>query len=288
MKNLIASFCALSLVGSALAERRHDVEYGKARGESLRLDAFVPEGPGPFPAVILVHGGGWTAGDKSGGPSKGYMYPMHEPLEKAGFAWFSINYRLAPAHPYPAAVEDVETAIRWVKAHAAEYRIDPDRIAISGESAGAHLAALAVVRADANTRVAATVPFYGSMDLTLFPDFGTPLPPNLAAFFGRPVWDEETKKMMTEASPIKGVKPGLPPFLLVHGTADARVRFVQSEMMAKRLGEVGVPCELISVPGGEHGMLNWDASNPQYKDQVIAWLKRTLKHEGVKEGGAVR
>ena len=62
--------------------------------------------------LILVHGGGWNAGDKSGGPKKGYMAPMHEPLQKAGFAWFSINYRLAPKHPYPACVEDVETAIR--------------------------------------------------------------------------------------------------------------------------------------------------------------------------------
>lgn len=276
-KNLIALSCLLGLAASVSAEHRFDVEYGKAGGESLRLDAFVPQGKGPFPAVILVHGGGWTAGDKSGGPSKGYMYPMHEPLEKAGFAWFSINYRLAPAHPYPAAVEDVLTAMRWVKAHAAEYRIDPARIAISGESAGGHLMALAVVRADANTQIAAAVPFYGSMDFTMIPKSVVKLPDNLAAFFGRPTLDDQTRKIMADASPIKYVKPGLPPFLFVHGTADPKVRFVQSEVMLKRLREVGVPCELISVPDGDHGMRSWDATHPEYKEQVVAWLKRTMK-----------
>ncbi|HEX2854126.1 MAG TPA: alpha/beta hydrolase [Opitutaceae bacterium] len=277
-KNLIASCSVLSLlVGSAFAEHRIDVEYGKAGGESLRLDTYVPEGAGPFPAVILIHGGGWNAGDKSGGPSKGYMYPMHEPLEKAGFAWFSINYRLAPTHRYPACIEDVETAIRWVKAHAAEYRIDPNRIAISGESAGGHLAALAVVRADASTRVAAVVPFYGNLDLTARRQPGSALPPNLVSLFGRETFDDEARKLLTDASPIAGVKPGLPPFLLVHGDADAKVPAFQSEAMAKRLREAGVPWELISVKGGDHGMRNWDAATPEYKEQVVAWLKRTLK-----------
>src|SRR3954453_8729817 len=104
----------------ATAAHLTDIEYGTAAGESLKLDAYVPDGAGSFPAVILVHGGGWNAGDKSGGPKKGYMAPMHEPLQQAGFAWFSINYRLAPKQPYPACIDDVETAIRWVKANAAK------------------------------------------------------------------------------------------------------------------------------------------------------------------------
>src|SRR5882672_7289937 len=157
---------SLGCACSAAASQLTDIEYGTAAGESLKLDAYVPEGAGPFPAVILVHGGGWTGGDKSGGPKKGYMAPMHESLQRAGFAWFSINYRLAPKHPYPACIEDVESAIRWVKAHAAEYQLDPRRIALSGESAGGHLVALAAVRADESTRLAAIVPFYGRFDLT--------------------------------------------------------------------------------------------------------------------------
>jgi acetyl esterase/lipase len=154
----------LAAVGLAAAATYTDVEYGSAGGESLRLDAWVPDGAGPFPAVILVHGGGWTGGDKSGGPRQGFMAPMHEPLQRAGLAWFSINYRLAPQHPYPACLDDVLTAIRWVKSHAAAYRIDPARLALAGESAGGHLVALAAVRADTATRVAAVIPFYGRFD----------------------------------------------------------------------------------------------------------------------------
>src|SRR3954464_11182479 len=160
---LVSLFLGCACV--ATASQLTDLEYGTAAGESLKLDAYIPDGPGPFPAVILVHGGGWNAGDKSGGPKKGYMAPMHEPLEKAGFAWFSINYRLAPKHPYPACIEDVETAIRWVKANAAKYHLDSLRIALSGESAGGHLVQLAMVRADESTRMAAVVPFYGRCEL---------------------------------------------------------------------------------------------------------------------------
>ncbi len=105
----------LSAVAAAPASAdavRVDVEYGRAGGERLLLDAGVPPGPGPHPAVILVHGGGWTTGDKSGNGRGAFMVPLHAPLQRAGFAWFSINYRLAPKHRFPACVEDVETAIR--------------------------------------------------------------------------------------------------------------------------------------------------------------------------------
>lgn len=254
-----------------------DIEYGRAEGESLKLDACVPEGPGPFPAVILVHGGGWSTGDKSGGPRKGYMAPMHEPLQQAGFAWFSINYRLAPKHRFPAGVEDVETAIRWVKAHAADYRIDPKRIAISGESAGAHLAALAVVRADESTRLAAVVPFYGVFDLTRLTTPGAELRANFKTLFGREKADEPTLALLREASPWPKVRAGLPPFLLVHGTADVQLAIEHSTTMQVRLREAGVPCELITIKDGVHGMVSWDKVAPDYKERVVAWLQRTLK-----------
>jgi pectinesterase len=95
---------------------RKDLEYSRAGGESLRLDACVPDGKGPFPAVILVHGGGWSSGDKTTG-----VDPLFAPFSKSGLGWFSINYRHAPKHRYPASVDDVEAAIRWVKEHAAEF-----------------------------------------------------------------------------------------------------------------------------------------------------------------------
>jgi alpha-L-fucosidase 2 len=174
----------LLLPGGLQAETRTDIEYGTAGGESLRLDANVPEGKGPFPAVILIHGGAWSGGDKSGGKNRGLIAPMEEPLSRAGFAWFSINYRLAPKNRYPACIEDVETAIRWVKSHAGEFDVDTNRLALAGESAGAHLAALAAVRATPATRVRAVVAFYGGFDLNegLAPE--APLWPQLAALTG--------------------------------------------------------------------------------------------------------
>src|SRR5207249_4581710 len=90
-----------------------DLEFARVGDVSLTLDAFVPEGAGPFPTCILVHGGGWMRGDK-----QSYIKPLFEPLSKSGFAWFSINYRLAPDHRWPACADDVATAIRWVRANA--------------------------------------------------------------------------------------------------------------------------------------------------------------------------
>ncbi|MCX6953720.1 MAG: alpha/beta hydrolase [Verrucomicrobia bacterium] len=269
---LCLAFCATVAARAAV---QTDIEYGRAAGVSLKLDASIPDGPGPFPAVILVHGGGWSAGDKSGGPSKGYMAPMHAPLAAAGFAWFSINYRLAPDFRYPAPVEDVETAIRWVKAHAAEYHIDPRRIALSGESAGGHLVAMAAVRADATTRVAAVVPFYGVFDMVAEAK-RRPTITNFARLLGRDTMDETMLKLMHDASPINFVQPGLPPFLLLHGTADQSVAYQQSVDFQARLRAANVPCELIPIKDGPHGMLPWPPLAPDFKDRVVAWLRTAL------------
>jgi acetyl esterase/lipase len=274
-------FALLVSVGSFLAavagaDVERDVEYGQAAGESLKLDVSVPDGPGPFPAVILVHGGGWVTGDKSGGPRKAFIAPLHEPLERAGFAWFSINYRLAPAHRHPACIQDVETAIRWVKANAARYRIDPRRIALSGESAGGHLAALAAVRADETTRLAAVVPFYGVFDMTAMVTPGEPMRKNFVALFDRPTADARALELLREASPLFQVKAGLPPFLLVHGTADTTVPLEQSERFHARLRESGEESELMTIPNGVHGMISWNTVAPDYADRVVAWLQRTL------------
>ncbi len=279
MKSLLfVGILAVELLrcASAASERTIDIEYGKAGGESLKLDAWVPEGTGPFPAVILVHGGGWINGDKSGGPRKAFMVPMHEPLEKAGFAWFSINYRLAPKNRYPACIEDVETAIRWVKAHAAEYKIDPKRIAISGESAGGHLVALAAVRAAESTRLAAVVPFYAPFDLTMGATAGEPLRANFKALFGGETVDEATLGKLKGASPASHVKAGLPPFLLLHGSADTTVPIKQSELFQEKLKAAGVACDLIVINDGVHGMMGWSKLAPDYKDRVVAWLQKQM------------
>ena len=147
----------MATIGFA-AELHRDVEYSRAEGLSLRLDASIPDGTGPFPAAIIVHGGGWVRGDR-----KYDVAPLFKPLADAGFAWFSIDYRLAsdPLH-FGIAVNDVEAAIRFVKERAQDYRIDADRIALIGESAGGQLAGMAALNNARGTSVKAVVAIYSS------------------------------------------------------------------------------------------------------------------------------
>jgi acetyl esterase len=141
-----------------------DVEYAHPGGESLKLDASIPDAKGPFPAAILVHGGGWVAGDK-----QQYIIYIFEPLSRAGFAWFSINYRPAPKYRYPAAMEDTESAIRFVRNNAKKYNVDPSRIAPIGESAGGHIVSWVGVQKHRDARVAAVVSFYRCTTSSLAP-----------------------------------------------------------------------------------------------------------------------
>ncbi len=273
---------ALSLVicSSAQAGLTKDVEYAKVDGVGLALDAFVPDGPGPFPAVIMVHGGGWSHGDKSGGINKGWMVPMDEPLSHAGFAWFEINYRLLPKYPYPACLDDVQSAIRWVKAHAADYRLDPNRIALAGESAGGYLVDLAAARADESTRVNAVVSFYGVYDLVAHAK-AKGIGGNLGPLFGITQLDQETIPILRAASAAAYLKPGLPPFLLVHGDADQISPYQNDVDFRAKLLALGVACDLITIPGGGHGMLTWGPLAPGIKGQVVAWLQRNASRCGV-------
>ncbi|HEV7747147.1 MAG TPA: pectinesterase family protein [Pyrinomonadaceae bacterium] len=260
-------------VCAAKASFRKDVEYSRAGGESLRLDACVPEGPGLFPAVIMVHGGGWSSGDKTQG-----VNPLFTSISQARLAWFSINYREAPKHRYPASVEDIEAAIRWLKQHAAEFKVDPERLALLGESAGGHLVALAVVRATDDTRVAAAVPFYAPVDLESDTERRGGLSLSLRNWFGRSYEvNDEVTKLLREASPINFVHANLPPFLLVHGTADMSVPYSQSVQMQAKLKAAGVPCDLITIDDGVHGMSRWEDTS--YKGKVVKWLAEKLSTE---------
>jgi pectinesterase len=248
-----------------------DIEYGKADGESLRLDVSIPEGRGPFPVAIIVHGGGWSSGDKQRN-----ITPLFEPLTKANFTWFSINYRLAPANRWPACFEDVQAAIRWVKAHAADYRGDPRRIALIGYSAGGQLVCQAVALAKDDTRVQAVVGFAPPSDLVADTERRGGLSKSLQALLDRDTVDESTRTLLKGISPINHVRPGLPPFLLLHGDADKSVPHEQSLDFQSRLKANGVACELVTVKGAPHRLEDWDKFDPTYSDKMIAWLQHIL------------
>lgn len=267
---LLISLLALPLA----AELKTDIEFAKPGGVSLSLDAYVPEGKGPFATVIIVHGGGWVNGTKTT-----YVPPLFEPLSKGGFAWFTINYRLAPAHRFPAPAEDVDAAIRWVKQHAKEYKVDVKRIALMGESAGGHLVAYAGARGKGDTKVAAVVPFYGVHDLNARTKSMGMIGENVEKFLNITASDPAAEEKMRAASPITYVHKGMPPFLMIHGTADKAVPYDQSPLMCAKMKEVGVRCEVFTVEGAPHGIGPWE-KNPafqKYKEKMVEWLRQTLK-----------
>ncbi len=264
------------------AELKRDIEYGRAGAERLLLDASIPDGDGLHPIAILVHGGGWSRGDKSGldEPSKGAdITPWFAPLTAANFTWFSINYRLAPAHRWPAGFEDLQTAIRWVKAHAADYKGDARRIALFGHSSGGHFVCLAGTLADESTRVQAVVGFAAVTDLVADSERRGGLSPSLQQLFNRPKeLTADTRELLRAYSPISQIHadPALPAFLLLHGDADKTVPLQQSLEFQKRLRAVGATCDLIVIPGAPHGLLAWSQFSPDYDQRLVAWLQTHL------------
>jgi len=274
---LLQSLVSLIVLVGALSanELQQNIEYANVGGESLRLDASVPEGDGPYPVAILIHGGGWGGGDKAR-----EHVPPTQPLTDARFTWFSINYRLAPAHRWPACIDDVRTAIRWVKANAARYQGDPERIALVGYSAGGHLAAYAAATAGDDTQVQAVVVFAGPTDLEADCQRRGAVSPALQALFNRgPTIDDDARALLRDASPIERVTAAAPPCLLIHGTVDESVPYAQSVNYRRRLRELGVPCELITIPGGSHPIDRWDSIDKGYRPKLAAmvgWLNSTL------------
>jgi alpha-L-fucosidase 2 len=245
------------------AESIRDAEYARRGGIALTYDAYIPEKSRPQPAVILVHGGGWEAGDK-----RTYIQPWFPVFSKAGLAWFSIDYRLAPKDRFPAAVEDVEDAVRYLQKHAARFNIDPERIALVGESAGGHLVSLVAARG--KVRVRAAVSFYGIHDIELWRRQRGEMPKNIAQFLGT----ADPK----QASPITFVTKNTPPMLFIHGTEDRGVPLAQSAAMCAAMKAAGARCEVYAVEGAPHGVEGWE-KNPAftgYKTRMIAWLREAL------------
>ena len=249
-----------------------DVEYARPGGERLALDVCVPNGRGPFAAVLLVHGGGWSSGDRTQAARA-----LRGPLAAAGLAWIALDYRLAPRHRHPAAVEDVRAAVVWTKTHATALGLDAGRLALVGESAGGHVVVSAAVSAGEDARVAAVVPFFAPVDLEADTERRGGLSSSLRALFGREAVDDATRVVLREASPLRQVRPGLPPFLLVHGTADMSVPYEQSLRLREALRSADVPCAFVTVPDGTHGTRGWNRTLPTWRDQVVAWIAAALR-----------
>jgi alpha-L-fucosidase 2 len=286
MRRLVLALAAASVLLPGAPLDQKDVQYAQPGGKALLLDLHVPDGPGPFPAAILVHGGGFDQGSKSTN-----VRPLFEPLSDAGFAWFSIDYRLAPEAHFPQAIADVDSAIVWLHANAAEYHVDVSRIALIGESAGGFLVNYAGTHETPATKVAAVVDFYGPVDYGKLAQLRRDHPERFdmtsinrhAAngggihFFGAEQLDAAGLSKLRAVSPIAAVHKGMPPFLCIHGTKDDQVAYEQSPAMCEAMHEAGAGCELIAIEGGGHGMNRWrDPEMQHWKPEMVAWLKKTL------------
>jgi alpha-L-fucosidase 2 len=229
--------------------------------------------------------------------------PLFEPLERAGIAWFSISYRLARIEgrdvgsllsiaglaSISGQIEDVRTAIRFIHARAAEYRIDPTRMAMIGESAGAQLAGMAALepggsgaRLDpaATPMIRAVVSFYGPNDLVSLIRNADSIPDRLRRTFEGTPLEALLVATLQRLSPRHALHAAAPPFLLVHGTGDELVPYQQSVDMCAAVRQVGGSCELIRVDGAPHGLRRWDDDQDAYQSRMTRWLTDTLDLSG--------
>jgi acetyl esterase/lipase len=234
-----------------------DIVYGKGGGEDLKLDLYAPRKLAvPAPAVVVLHGGGWTVG------SKNDIRPMARAFAEQGYVAVTVAYRLAPQHRFPAQIEDAKCAIRWLRANAGRYRVDPERIGVVGFSAGAHLALLLGLtgprdglegnggHAEQSSRVQAVVNCMGPTDLAR-PGWPAASDKMIFALVGGS--REDFPAVYRAASPLTYVRPGAPPVLTIHGTTDALVPYEQATLLHEALNAAGVLSYLETMQNRGHG-----------------------------------
>lgn len=265
----------------AAAVVHSDIVYARAGDEALHLDLARPaEGEGPFPAVLCLHGGGWVSG------SRKQMTQTIEALARRGYVAASADYRLAPKHRWPACLEDCKAAVRWLRANAAAYHLDPERIGAVGLSAGGHLACLLGVadnsegpqgtagNADRSSRVQAVVSFAAPTDLTAEELWTKDVRANnLEPLFGGP--PEATRDALRQASPALYAPKAPPAFLLLHGSADAVVPARQARALAEKVRQAGGSARVVVWEGEGH---TWAGPNlTRSLGQMLTFLDETLQ-----------
>ena len=239
----------------------NDVAYVAHGHEQQRLDIYLPRNPGLHPLIVWVHGGAWRAGSKQDMPLGG--------LIAQGFAVASVDYRLSTVAPMPAQMHDIKAAIRFLRAHATEYRFDAGRFIVAGSSAGGHLAALTGTsngnaelegklgaHCDQKSDVQAIVSFFGASNLQTILGQSTPhglsvrVPALQLLLGGQP---DEKPALAKLASPVAHVNTHVPPLLLIHGDEDPQMPIDQSRELDAAYRKAGRQVEFVTMPGSVHG-----------------------------------
>jgi acetyl esterase/lipase len=268
--------------------QERDVVYSTVDGKELRLDLAYPQikSEKPLPAVVWIHGGAWLEGNKNDNEAAF--------LAQRGYFTASIDYRLSQEAIWPAQIFDCKAAIRFLRAHAQKYNLDPQKIGVWGSSAGGHLVAMLGTSGDVkefegtggwpkeSSRVQAVVDFYGPTHFIKMCDFpssfdhSTPDSPE-SKLIGGAVKDNPDK--VRSVDPITYVTPGDPPFLIVHGDKDDTVPYNQSELLNAALKTAGVNVQFITVKGGGHGGWNekTQPTNSEVTDLVVKFFDKILK-----------
>lgn len=280
--SFMVALIAMTIPGYAQAPvvLEKGVEYSNPDNQHLQMDIARPNASsGPLPAIVCIHGGGFRAGSRDG-----YLGLIQQ-LAARGYVAVTVSYRLAPKYPYPAAVHDVKAAVRWLRANAKKYNIDPNRIGATGGSAGGHLALYLGVTGDVaaiegdggnagqSSAVQCVVNVYGPSDFTKSYGKSVDAAEVLPLFLGGNV--EQQRKRHLEASPLYWVTPSAPPTLCIHGTQDKYVAYEQSIWMVDRLLAAGCEAELTTISGGGHG---FTAEQSKVADAALfAWFDKYLK-----------
>ncbi len=236
-----------------------DITYCHMDGVDLKMDVYYPDqySARPWPVVMYVHGGAWQKGDKN----EGAGFRALPWLRAAGFLVVSVNYRLAPQYQFPAQIEDVQCAVRSLRANASRFHLDPDNIGVWGGSAGGHLVALLGTAADKpewkvgeylyqSSRVQAVVDMFGPADLSL--EFDSSNFQSARVVFGARNGGD---LKLANASPVTYVDAADAPFLILHGDRDNVVPLEQSQILYQKLQQAGVESQMVVVQGAGHGFV---------------------------------
>ena len=224
---------------------RGDIRYS----DGLALDAYVQDSAGSRPAVVVIHGGAWSSGSRVA-----HIGQLLELLTRAGYQWFSVDYRLGGVARYEDALADLRAALSFIRCHAARLGVDSEKLVLLGEDSGAHLAALLAAERPAGVIGAALVG--GFFDLAAVPAAASSLPGDVVA----------------RASPIAHIGSAMPPVLVVHGGADTEVPVEQARRYCDALTRSQRRCRFVEVEGASHRSENWWPSQWDYKRELTAWL----------------